>query len=233
MRGRHLLLFFSLVCYGVPLLAQNELQARAVREYAERFSGQLYQGKLYGGYPASVAGHQSFRNLGIVEGSSIVVNGVRYHEVPLMFDLVRNQLVTRHPIHAVNIVLAGANVSSFTIDDHVFVYLDASEKGLPPGFYQQIAESATVSCYASWTKVYRERTRGTRLLREFTGDVTYYLLRKGHDSAYRNIRSQGALLRSFKEHRRQLRREWRPTPARLHKNCPKRKPPPPRAQYRW
>lgn len=203
---RHLLLILGLACSWGWLAAQEARYASTVAAYTEQFAHQLYQGKLYGTYPPNVAGHPSYRELGVVEGSSIVYGGVRYEGVPLMFDLVRNQLVTRHPDRLVNIVLPNELVSSFTIGDAVFVYLDQPEKNLPSGFYQQIAESPTVSCYAKWTKEYREDTRGTRLLRAFNGQVAYYLLRKGEDAEYREIRTQGALLRSFKAHRRPLRR---------------------------
>lgn len=206
MLARYLLLIFGSICTGTPLTAQEDPVIRAIDTYAKHFSHQIYQGKLYGNYPPNVRGHQSHRELGVVDGSSIVFGGVPYQDVPLMFDLVRKQLVTRHPVHLVNIILPNEMVSSFAIDDDVFVYLDQPERNLPPGFYQRISESSGVSCYAKWNKEYREVTRGTRLLREFNEEVAYFLLRNSQDTEYRTIRSQGGLLRSFKEHRRELRR---------------------------
>jgi hypothetical protein len=206
MLARHLLLIFGLMCYGASLTAQEERALRAISNYSAHFSHQIYQGKLYGNYPPNVTGHQSYRELGVVDGSSIVFDDVRYHDVPLMFDLVRKQLVTRHPVHLINLILPIEQVSSFTIGDDAFVYLDQPGRNLPAGFYQRIAESADVSCFAKWTKEYREITRGTRLLREFSGEVAYFLMRNGQDTEYKVIRSQEALLRSFKEHRRPLRR---------------------------
>lgn len=202
-----LLFIISAACYSNALIGQQvDRSFSAVSAYASFFPNELYQGKLYGAYPVNVQGHQSYKELGVVDGCSIVFNGVQYDSVPLMLDLVRNQVVSRHPQHLVNIILPNEFISEFTIGTNSFAYLDATETSLPAGFYERKAETSDLSCYAKWTKEYREDTRGIRLTREFVGNVVYYLRRGGADSEYQIINSQTALLRAFKEHRRQLRK---------------------------
>ncbi len=163
----------------------------------------LYQGKQYVRTTSGTLGHQSHFTNAMTEGCTVRFDGVDFQDVPLMYDLELNELVTRHPERPVNLILSRAFVSRFTIGADTFVQVKDESKGLVPGYYQQLFHAPTFSAYAKRSKTIQVST--TERARQYIEHVRFFLMRSD-DTGFWTVGSQRALLNAFRPQKRELRR---------------------------
>lgn len=163
----------------------------------------LYQGRVYSPYASDIRGHQSFNELGIVPGSSLTFDGIRFVDIPLMYDVVKDELVTPVNEAGINLVVVKEFVSDFELGSHRFVHMKDQE--MPTGYYRVLAESSVGSCVARITKHVHEQTSATYREKSFR-EQTDYFVKYPQNGNYKQVSSQRQLIRIFgPEFRRPLR----------------------------
>ncbi|NML66086.1 hypothetical protein HHL22_12805 [Hymenobacter sp. RP-2-7] len=119
--------------------------AAATRTYTSALGLEtvLYDGAEYVDYKVpGTRGHQFFGGPEAQTGS-VVYRGGTFANLPLRYDLVRDQPVLLYPGQAVAIMLVPEKVASFTLGGHRFVRVvgDSLAAGsLPTGFYELLAD---------------------------------------------------------------------------------------------
>jgi hypothetical protein len=94
----------------------------------------LYNGSEYSSYYYGFKGHPNFLTDSLQAGD-VVYEGILYKNVPLGYNLVEQEVFTRHPRLGYNIRLVREKISSFTIDGRTFLHLPATASSAD-GFYQ-------------------------------------------------------------------------------------------------
>ncbi len=88
------------------------------------------------------------------EKGSLTINGITYPEVPLLYDVYRDQVVTFHPIFNQKILIKPEKIGGFQLaNDSQFKYFAGNESHLRDGngIYEVLAEGA----YSALAKRYK------------------------------------------------------------------------------
>ena len=164
----------------------------------------LYNGGRHEGYQF-VEGHPYFSGKEWRKGS-VTYQGVRYTNIPMLFNLVTEEVVVQYADGFHSISLLPEYVSDFSIDENRFVAL--SDSSLPTrGIYQKLFEGK-MAVLAKRTKFLEENIINQKLYRKFIERNQYYILK---DRTYYEVDGEKALLAFFPGRKREV-REF------LHKN---------------
>jgi hypothetical protein len=124
------------------------------------------------------------------QNATIEYNSILYKDVPVRYDLVKDQLIVSHPNGYQSFYLFTPWVKSFTLGGSLFVNLPKdSAGGAPaPGFYQ-VLHRGPLTVLAKRSRKIQQRSTDARL--EFVTTDKYYILKEG---IYYAIRNQADLL---------------------------------------
>jgi hypothetical protein len=198
----------TLFIFVISLHAQDsEIQQKAALLASFNNSSQqlrLYNGVEHTGYPG-VKGDAYYLTREWKTGS-VVYDGILYNDVPMLYDIYKDQVIVKHPNEVFIVGLISSKVKSFTIDGYHFRRLEA--EGLPanmqPGFYQVLVDQP-ITVLARRTKWRREYIT-TVMEYEFMPRNQYFVLK---DGVYSQIRSEGNLMQLFGSERAQVKQHLR------------------------
>jgi hypothetical protein len=142
------LLLIALSCFYAELIyAQTPGMEKADIDflrtvYVESLSEQsgLYDGPEYTGYPYPLNAGQPFFKSDSVTRGTIFYKGLLYGNVPMRYDLVKNEVVVEYDRYS-KISLHSPKVSYFSLHGHHFIRIDSSAariNDMEEGFYDQI-----------------------------------------------------------------------------------------------
>lgn len=182
-------------------------KALALYDSATVESQHLYNGKQYFVYDSREVEHQFFLTEQWTMGS-VFYDGQQFKQVPLLYDIVKDQLVARYRHGFGDVTLQSPKVRSFILAGHNFMRVEADTgrvEGLRTGFYDQL--------YTGKTKVLARRRKErlpqlseTKITIEFPVKDQLYIYKDGE---YQPVRSKRSVLVLLPEHKRLLRRELR------------------------
>ncbi|NQV52656.1 MAG: hypothetical protein HQ500_05700 [Flavobacteriales bacterium] len=114
-----------LIGLGSMTFAQRDLSVEAMREYADSVLGPpdlLVQGRIYPGTNRSAEGHPFLFSESFTD-ATIFIKDLRYQDIPVLFDLEKDQLVMRYPIRGVYryIMLSETVIDSVHAFDRHFI----------------------------------------------------------------------------------------------------------------
>ena len=182
-------------------LYQQAIQA-AIATYHQTINTQaeLYNGVEHMRYMPNIEGIPYY---GADEWKSgtIEYNGIVYRDVPLKYDMVKDQVVVRHPNGFSSLELYSPRVGYFTHGDDSFVYIpEGGDKSTPaPGFYQQLSVGP-LTALAKRSKGIAEEIVYGQMERRFEASNKYYLLK---DGKYYSPRNENDLLSLTGERKRE------------------------------
>jgi hypothetical protein len=120
---------------------------------------------------------------------SIVYEGAWYRDIPLMYDLVRDELITITPGNN-RIVLSSEKVSEFFLLGHHFIKTMA-------GYYDLLA-TGKMNLEVRRVKTIQERTEAQAIIRNIEHAEHYYIVQNGVSRPIGNLRSLLALMKDKK-----------------------------------
>ncbi|OQP66864.1 hypothetical protein A3860_00400 [Niastella vici] len=206
------------ICFAAflqPGMAQNNISGPAAlptivnagnvyNPFIEKQS-RLYNGIEHLGYAFKIKGHAYFLQRELQTGS-VVYDGLEFVNVPMLYDLLKDQVVVQHFNGFTKIGLVHEKVTAFTLNGHHFIRLD-SLLGPPiiTGYYDEV--------YTGRLKVlvkrgkYIEETIKDELEREFIQKDLFFIQKEGTYYAIKNYKGLLALLKDrSKEVRQYLRK---------------------------
>ena len=158
----------------------------------------LYNGPLYEPYTRQfVSGHQFF-NIDSSTKGSVSYDGLGYYNIPMRYDIVRDELIIRHP-NGFPVNLIKQKLDSFTLFDEHFVKIEniKGAGGLDSiGYYHQLYSSPSISFLARRRKFMQEVTGRTSIETTIYSRDFYYILKDGN---YYPIKNKKALLEILKD----------------------------------
>ena len=172
--------------------------------YSSSIGGQtiLYTGSEYGTPQTRDDQHPFFLSDDWIFGT-VSYRGQDYENVPLLYDIRADQLVTENYYNAEEIVLVSEKLGEFTIDVHRFIRIQNEDVGysLPAtGFYQVLYDGPSRTL-ARHQKTLTEDIESHAVKIGYDEKTRYFIFRGG---GYVIIRSRRALLNAFHDQKAAL-----------------------------
>jgi hypothetical protein len=178
--------------------------ALALYDSATTESQHLYNGPQYYFYDSQAQDHPFFQGREWSTGT-VYYDGQLFPQVPMLYDVVKDQLVIRYTEGLGNVSLQSEKVGYFTLaGEHHFARMEA-QPGLRPGFYEVLYNGPT-KVLARRVKERQEQIVVNRLTVEFPVFDHYYLF---HSGRYHPAPTRRAALALMPEQKKKLRQYLR------------------------
>jgi hypothetical protein len=126
---------------------------------------------------------------------SIVYWNELYENVPLLYDIRNDQIITEHN-RGNPIKLISEKVQSFALLDHTFVRLNRdSQNKISDGFYDRLYDGQS-KVYAKHSKIFRETLEPPRIIPHFDENTRYFLVK---DGVFNVVKSKASVLGVFRD----------------------------------
>ncbi|MEO8860801.1 MAG: hypothetical protein ABI358_05225 [Ginsengibacter sp.] len=156
------------------------------------YNGSEYTYNTY--YPFTInEGNPFFFSKGFEPGS-VFYNNVLYENVPLLYDIIKDELLINDPSRAFIIRLNNSRIAWFKLWGHTFVWMmnnRTDNSSLSTGFYLLLHNGKT-SLYARDTKSFKENTASIQGLNKYVVESIDYFIEK--DSHFYKIKNRKSLL---------------------------------------
>lgn len=193
---------------GTPDVATPGTQAAlALYDSATVESQHLYNGPQYFIYDSPAEEHQ-FYPTEKWESGSVFYDGQLFRGVPLLYDIVKDQLVARYKQGFGNVALQSQKVGYFTLPGHTFVRVEADTgrvEGLRTGFYDQLYTGKT-KVVARRAKERQQDLSDRKVTINFPQKDVYYLYQAGE---YHAVRTKKSVLTYLEDQKRPLKKYLR------------------------
>lgn len=193
---------------ATPGVASPGAQAAlALYDSATVESQHLYNGFQYYIYDSPFEEHQFFRTEDWEIGS-VLYAGQLFQGVPLLYDIVKDQLVARYKQGFGNVALQSPKVGYFTLPGHTFVRVEADTgrvEGLRTGFYDQLYTGKT-KVVARRAKERQQDLSDRRVVIKFPQKDVFYLYEMGE---YHPVRTRKSVLSYLEDQKKPLKKYLR------------------------
>ena len=139
----------------------------------------LFNGNEYVDYSFGIKDGQPFFQTPDFRNGYVVYNGVKYEDVPIVYDELKDLVVINDPLKFTNSPFIDERVTSFNIEKYHFVRLvndQANNEGCKDGYYQ-VLYGGYSTVYERQEKKLKEETSLTEGLKRFI--VTKLLIISG------------------------------------------------------
>lgn len=176
-----LLVSLSTFAAGQPIQDTTFLRVsvlKAEKAYHDALSKQhnIYNGRGYKAYTPTADEHPYFLTDDWVLGT-IVYESDYYAEVPLLYDLASEKVISENPANGAKMELVYNKIDRFEIREHIFIHLynnSAFAPDMSEGFYE-ILYDGKLKLYAQRKKNFQTRTKGTIMYPDFEEKNKYFL----------------------------------------------------------
>ena len=206
-----LLLPVILVVFNNKSFSQNlrfdSLSLPAIKilaaDYNKTFEEQLhlYNGTEYLGYPKPFEEGQPYFIQDTWSKGTVSYDGNTYENVPILYNLVTDQLIISAYNNATKIQLLKEKISNFFIQNHFFIHLqkDSLPADMAESFYDVLA-SGKATLLARYTKNIQTYTKLTVVLQVFEKD--HYFVKK--NNKYFVLNNKKSLLSQVSDKRKEI-----------------------------
>jgi hypothetical protein len=213
---KNLLPFYSILFFlfsHTPVQAQPDTSfvRLAVEETMQSYRSAVgLQAHLYNGaeyfVPVKhyVEGHQFFKDKAFQKGR-VLYDGSMFVDVPMLYDIMNDELVTVHTGSGLTQKLVKQKVASFSLHNHNFIYIEVDSMtslSMASGFYDLLYEGE-IRALVRREKTLQEKATIGGMEGNFTAIDKYFIWK---DGIYHPVRSKGSVLRVLKDQRKQLNR---------------------------
>jgi hypothetical protein len=147
----------------------------------------LYNGAMEVAYDSLIEGFPYFE-VNVWRNGSVEYDGVVYRDVPMRYDLIKDQLIIQHLNKKYAIVLVKERVKWFSVGGHAFIRIEQDGRVNAHGFYEQLC-TGTITILARREKKIDESTSIEGLKRSISEHISFYGQKNGLCYALRNKRS--------------------------------------------
>ncbi len=173
--------------------------------YSESLSVQsgIYRGPEYTGYPYRIKeGHPFFISTELQKGE-IRYDGMSFRDVPMWYDLAKNEVVVQYVDNFSKISLHKEKISDFTISGHHFINIqgDSAKSNLENGIYDQIY-SGKSEILVRRSKSYLREIDSEGIWFTFSRENTAIFIRTGE--IYKPVSNQKSLLKALGKYQKEI-----------------------------
>jgi hypothetical protein len=210
--GSLLLTVLAFIPFLSSAQADTSFVSKAVHKAASQYQEAIgVQAHVYSGPEYFVPGkphaqgHPFFVDKTYQSGQ-LSYDGAQFGEIPLLYDLVMDQLVTINQGGGHAQLLVKGRVAGFELHGHTFVHLQpdsGSTTHVVPGFYDLRYKGDVADLIIKRGKYLYERTTTDGLEGEYRLANKYYIVK---DGAYHSVSNKASVLRVLQDQKKQLRK---------------------------
>ncbi len=167
----------------------------------------LYNGSEYVDYDNYIEGFQYF-GTDDWEDATIHYDGTLYRDVPLLYDIKLDQVITDNLAGPLRIRLVSEKIRYFTLLGHTFVRIVADSVQNPvvrTGFYDQLY-AGNVQVLAKRIKLIHEQISNGQVERDFYERNRYFVKKEGK---FYPVKGRGSVLGVFDDRKKALQKYLR------------------------
>lgn len=165
----------------------------------------IYKGRIYTGNYNGIRGHPYFSE-DSWSMSTIIYKGETFDTVLLMYDIYKDQVLLKNfngKGMIAPIILNSPDIKAFYLFDHTFIYLEGDAVfHLPDGIYDKLYSGRSTDLFVKRKKEIITTAKWNDLWEDFQENDLYYLKK---DGLYYHIKNLKSLLKTLKEHKKELR----------------------------
>lgn len=178
----------------------------------------IYRGTEYTGYPFRLkSGHQFFESEDISYGS-VFYDGILYENVPMRFDIIKDQLVVRYVDQVSGISLHNEKIDFFSLHNHHFIHIkedNLNPPAIPAGFYDRV--------YDGGIQVLVSRSKGTLKEVSVEGNFITVLKQKNNvflkkDGLYYPVERLGSVIKVLSNKQKEIQEFLKKSNVKFRKN---------------
>lgn len=166
----------------------------------------LFTGFSYVGYRSNIDGSPYFLEENLFKNGTVVYDGFKYENVPLLYDVYKDVLISNNYESSLQFSLISDRVSSFTILDHHHIYINTSKDSVnipfKTGFLELLHDGKAQVLVKRSASL--QQTTGTSDLRKYFLSRTQFFVKK--DGNYFKITNESSFLNLFKDHKAEMKR---------------------------
>jgi hypothetical protein len=207
--------FYLLTAFLSPLTLSAQSTAEDSVVYNSAFSHTLavyyqqagdqaaiFNGRLYTGYGFTFKEGIPYFLSGEFRRESLVYDGIKFDDVPLLYDNLLEVIITKDQGYWVQLV--NERVGSFTIANHHFIRIvvDSLDRSLSgTGYYEVLYQGHSTVLKKSIRKIKEELSSAEGILHSIDQTNRFYV-RMG--KAYFPVRTKKEMLTTFSDHRKEI-----------------------------
>ncbi|HEY9489229.1 MAG TPA: hypothetical protein VIQ51_12885 [Chryseosolibacter sp.] len=175
-----------------------------LHEAALGAQAKLYNGSKYLAPTHTLEEHPYFSSEDWITGS-VFYDGELFENVPLMYDLFNNSLITEHIPSGHAIQLVPEKLQYFTLVNHYFERIENESvaNSLPHTGFYQILYGGETKVLARRQKAIFEKINETTIERSFEDKDRYFIFRNG---IYFSVRSKASVLKLLQDKKQDLKK---------------------------
>jgi len=183
--------------------ALNENALNAINVYYENLGQEspLYNGSEYIEYAYTLQeGHPFFQTTDFVNGN-INLDGMIFHDVPMLYDIVKDQVIIQDFQRVYKINLPADKIQQFFLLGHLFVRVTRDSADLVrTGFYDQLYKGK-IALFAKRDKKVIEKYSNVQIGKVIVSQDVYYIKKEG---IYHTIKNRSSLLTVLKNKKKEV-----------------------------
>lgn len=191
---------------------------RRVFEFNLAEQSRLYNGTEYQFYNPNIEGSAYMNDAKFFDKGSVVYDGVQFDDVPLMYDLHTDQVISLLYDQYNKFRLVEDKVGQFDLYNHHFIRIsiDSADRSVPlrTGFYDEIY-AGKISLVVKRTKELKETSGARDLKKYFLAKNTYFLKKEGQ---YMNVNSERSFINALGDKKKELQRLMKENKLNYRKN---------------
>jgi hypothetical protein len=166
----------------------------------------LFKGSEYADYAHLLRDGHPFYGEYRFKIGSVSYHGILYKNVPILYDLVYDEVIIGDYYNIFKIILTGQLIDHFTIEDHSFTRLtDSVTPGMPKvGFYEELYTGHITLLKREAKQIQEDLNNGDHAQRFIDGTDSSYLLHIGN--VYHPVNHIKSLLSTLKDKKKEVRR---------------------------
>jgi hypothetical protein len=163
----------------------------------------VFNGRVFYGYLATP--ESAFYPGQIWQTGSVQYEDAWYHDVPIMYDAFKDEVLVRHPT-LIPVKLVSERVAQFSLGDKKFIRVDGKQAGMPAtGFYELLVDGK-MRILVQHQKKMEETFANMSVERNFVLHNSYYAIKDGKSYL---VKKQGTLLDLMGNERQEISRVLR------------------------
>ena len=187
-------------------LHENALNAINAYYQNLREESPLYNGSEYLEYAYTLQEGHPFFELNTFVNGNIILDGMIFTDVPMLYDIVKDQVIIQDFQRVYKINLPANRVQQFFLLSHLFVRLTAdSADQLKTGFYDQLYKGR-VGLYAKREKKIMEKYANIQISKVVINENIYYIKK---DGVYHTVKSKSSVLSVLKNKKKEVQQYWK------------------------
>jgi hypothetical protein len=176
----------------------------------------LYNGSEYVNYGQNIVGSPFFAS-DSMQKATIDYEGTLYPDIPILYDLVSDEIVIKNYSNDYYIKLVKEKVNSFQLVNHEFIRFkpdSATEFLIEPGFYDRIYKG-NISAFVKRKKWIGYTTGVEKVTYMFHDKTNYFILK---EDGWFKVTNKASLITPFKYKKNDLRQYYKSNHLNFKKN---------------